>query len=96
MFKVGDKVTWSSQARGCTKTKTGTIVKIVHRHDFVGRDTPYRMADREFQGHIIMFSGYNIPGNSDVAYFIEVITGLKAKPRLYMPYPSKLEAAKGE
>lgn len=27
-FKVGDRVTWSSQAAGSWKTKTGTIVEV--------------------------------------------------------------------
>jgi hypothetical protein len=35
-YKVGDTVTWTSQAGGCTKTKTGTVIAIAH----VG--TPYR------------------------------------------------------
>jgi hypothetical protein len=28
-YKLGDRVTWTSQARGATKTKTGTVVEVV-------------------------------------------------------------------
>lgn len=31
MFKVGDKVTWESQAWGSTKEKTGEVVAVVRR-----------------------------------------------------------------
>jgi hypothetical protein len=29
MLKVGDKVTWTSQANGCTRTKVGEVVEMV-------------------------------------------------------------------
>ena len=28
-FKLGDRVTWTSQAGGCTRTKTGEVVEVV-------------------------------------------------------------------
>jgi hypothetical protein len=38
-----------------------------------------------------MFEGFKLPGkNTNVAYFVEVIVGPRAKPRLYMPFPDKL------
>jgi hypothetical protein len=41
-----------------------------------------------------MFDGLTIPGNADVGYFVEVLGKTsKAIPKLYMPYPGKLEKA---
>lgn len=94
MFKVGDKVTWTSQAQGSTKTKTGSVVRILLSSEFVRGLNAYRVAINEFPGHKRMFDGYLIPGRSNVGYLVEVITGKNAKPRLYMPYPSKLMASK--
>ena len=94
MFQVGDAVTWSSQAMGCTKKKTGKVVRIMKKSELVGWRNPCRIAIDEFTNHKRMFDGYSIPGGADVGYLVEVIAGPNAAPRLYMPYPSKLMAAK--
>ena len=92
MFKVGDVVTWKSQAGGSSTRKTGTVVGIVKQDD-----TPFRLAREKFPGHRMMFDGWRIPGKTDAerAYFVEVRGGKTdmAKPKLYMPNPANLEMA---
>jgi len=94
MFKVGDKVTWSSQAGGSKIQKTGKVVRVMSATEFKRGWNPCRIAMDEFPGHKRMFDGGNIPGGTEFGYLIEVIKGPRAKPRLYMPYPSKVKAAK--
>ena len=91
-FKIGDKVTWESQAQGVYKVKTGTVVMVLNRKEcgYFIHKTAYRIAQDNFPNHKIMFDGSDTPGKNDPGYLIEVISGKKAKPKLYMPYPSKL------
>lgn len=91
MFKVGDKVTWSN---GGYYHKTGTIVRVLNISEFKRGINPCRIAMNEFPSHKRMFDGWKMPGGANTGYLVEVITGKNAKPRLYMPYPSKLKATK--
>jgi len=88
-MKVGDNVTWESQSGGWMTRKTGKIVRIVK-----GNDEPCSIAYKEFPNHRLMFDGFSLPRGYDVAYLIEVITGPRAQPRLYMPYPKHLRPIK--
>lgn len=99
MFKVGDKVKWTSQSSGFTRTKEGVVVAIINRES----GAPYRIADKEYPNHKRMFDGWRIPGimpndktPGKVGYFIEVRDGKtsRAMPKLYMPYPNRLVAVK--
>ena len=94
-FKIGDVVTWKSQSSGSTTRKVGKVVYIVNR-----KDTPFRTAKNKFPGHRRMFDGWRIPGSfgTERGYFVEVRDGKtdRAKPKLYMPYPDKLELAPGD
>lgn len=79
-FAVGQQVTWSSQAQGMTKTKTGTIVEVVapnERPDTTGRPG---------------LNGCGF-GRSHESYIVEVPQGPKAKPRHYWPVASILRFA---
>ena len=84
-LKIGDKVEWFSMGG---KELTGKVVRVIGESV---RTPRRRIADVEFPGHKRQFDGNNNPGNAPIAYFVEVLskTG-KAKPKLYMPYPSKL------
>jgi len=93
-FGVGDKVTWTSQASGRTKTKIGKIVRVLSSSSIKSGRNPCNIADKEFKNHTRMFDGYQIPGGYDTGYLVEVITGPNSKPKLYMPYPSKLTLSK--
>lgn len=85
-MKVGTEVRWHSQGGGSPTIKVGKIVKII----LLG-ENPYKTALREFPNHKLMFEGYRLPGkDTKEAYFVEVIVGPRAKPRLYMPFPEKL------
>jgi hypothetical protein len=88
MFKKGDKVKWKSQSGGSTTEKKGVIVRIVE-----SPQRPYEIAEQEFPNHKRMFDGWMIPSGSLVAYFVEARDGktAKAKPKLYMPLPQKLQ-----
>lgn len=88
-MQVGDKVTWTSQSKGFTKKKKGTIVRVVNIDE-----GPAAIAHDEFPGHKRMFTGYDIPPGYWRAYLIEVIPGPRARPRLYMPYPKHLKLLK--
>lgn len=92
--KIGDMVTWTSQSRGRTTTKTGTIVRVLKKSEFVQGLNPCRIAINEFPRHKRKFSGANIPGRAETGCLVEVIAGPNAAPRLYMPYPSKLTVVK--
>ena len=92
-FKMGDVVTWESQSSGSTTRKVGKVVYIVKKGE-----VPFREASNKFPGHRKMFNGWRIPpGKADATrgYFVEVRDGKtdRAKPKLYMPYPDKLELA---
>lgn len=86
-FKIGDRVTWTSQAGGYFLEKTGEIVQIL-----TNRSDPIELGRRHFPEHRLMYGGYQIPGGGATGYLIEVLPkGYKAKKRLYMPYPPKLK-----
>ncbi|MCK5237186.1 MAG: hypothetical protein KAR06_09390 [Deltaproteobacteria bacterium] len=87
MFRVGGKVSWSSQSGGSTKVKRGKIVWVMRKGAL-----PRRIANKQFPNHKQMFDGITIPIGSDMAYLIEVRDGKtsKAKPKLYMPLPKNL------
>jgi len=99
-MKIGTHVKWESQARGQYTTKEGKIVAIVKKRPAnataLSYDPPFRIARQKFPGHKLMFDGWNIPSptKNHVAYLVEVIISPKAKPRLYMPNPRKLEIIK--
>lgn len=88
-FKKGDKVKWTSQSGGFSRTKKGKVVRILKSSD----KPAYIVANKEFPKHKRMFDGRMLPGNSAIAYLVEVRDGKtdKERPKLYMPYPSKLE-----
>ena len=92
MFKVGDNVAWESQAGGSTTQKTGKVVYVLQSEDFISRSYEHldNFVSEKFPNHKKMFTGFRIPGDAEIGYLIEVITGPKAKPRLYMPYPEKV------
>ena len=85
IFETGQKVAWESQASGHYKNRSGRVVYILSPGD-----NPLQVAKDQFPGHRRMFDGVRIPGRSNVGYLVEVITKPGTKPRLYMPYPSKL------
>lgn len=88
MFKIGDKVTWESQAGGYTTRKTGTVVYIAWSRL---EDGPLVIASKVFPNHKVMFSGLSWRGP-----LVEVITGPKARPRLYMPIERNLRKVSDE
>ncbi len=92
MFEIGDKVGWTSQSGGFTKTKSGEVVRVLSKPD----GAPLWVARKEFAEHRRMFDGLSIPGGARIGYFVEVRDGKtpRAKPKLYMPYPEMLEAIK--
>lgn len=83
-FKIGDRVTWSSQAQGFAREKTGTVVEVVEKGN-----RPSRKFDDLHKG---IGCGY---GRDHDSYVVEVRTGKtdKAKPKHYWPRASALRAA---
>jgi len=89
-FKIGDLVTWASQAQGRNKVKTGKVVYILNGKARNWRDYPYAIVERLFPNHKKMFDGLSVPCNAEIGYLVEVLAEGKGKPKLYMPYPNKL------
>ena len=97
MFKIGDRVRWSSQAAGITKIKEGQVVAVIPM-GIPPKDTNfgkinefYRLWGRtKSPNYKIMFDGW--PRNQE-SYIVEVPGGKtdKATPKLYWPLVSKLE-----
>jgi hypothetical protein len=85
-FKVGDKVTWTSQAGGITKTKTGKVWAVLIDTQALWNA---RQSAVEQNRHTIMFDGYTMLAPK--MYIVEVKTTQKAKPRLYLPRPKNLK-----
>ena len=89
-FKIGDTVHWESQAAGRWTKKSGKVVMVITAEQAKNKPV-YKMVWEKFPNCKRMFDGMNLPGrNTKVAYVVEVVTGPKAAPRLYLPYPSKL------
>lgn len=86
-MKVGQKVKWDSQGGGNATIKVGTIKRVLKQGE-----VPWKVGQKEFPNHQKMFDGWNLPGGKKTkkANLIEVVVGLYARPRLYMPIPSKL------
>lgn len=90
VFKIGDKVTWSSQSGGSTTTKSGEVAGIVpprtycNWHDLRGCniDEKYKTLTRRFDGGL----------RNHESYIVMVKTGKtdKASPVLYWPRVSSL------
>ena len=95
-FKVGDKVSWTSHSKGWITTKTGTIAYVLYRanHGWHKKHEIHEVVKKNFPKHKTMFTGFEIPGKAKTGYLVEVINSPKAKPRLYMPYPTKLKLIK--
>ena len=81
MFRIGDTVTWSSQAQGSTTTKTGKVVANALVADGV---RPGEYADLHFPEHRAMFDGRSWETHG---VLVEVPGGktARARPKLYMP-----------
>lgn len=90
-FKVGDRVTWTSQSGGSIKTKTGVVWAVL-------RDTQalwnYAYKIKETKTHVKIFDGMTML--APVMYIVEVQAGPKAKPRLYLPRPKQLKRVEAE
>lgn len=85
-YNKGDQVAWESQSGGFTKRKEGVVVANASDDD---HGHPVSYAKRAFPGHKIMFDGL---GWHPDGVLVEVRDGKteRAKPKLYMPIPSKL------
>jgi hypothetical protein len=85
-FKIGDQVTWTSQAGGSNTTKVGKVVEVI-------RDTKSlwnaRSKYADVGSHTFMFDGNVMM--YPVVYFVEVKISKRVKPKLYMPRSNKLE-----
>jgi hypothetical protein len=86
LFNKGDAVAWESQSAGSTTRKEGVVVAVAADDP---RNFPTQYAEREFPDHRKMFDGTSWHPNG---VLVEVRGGktARAKPKLYMPIPSKL------
>lgn len=85
-FKVGDKVTWTSQASGFAKEKTGTIVMIVPENTY------FLKIEKELQNLGKKFSSKYGGGFSrdHESYAVFVPTPSGKSNHLYWPVVDKL------
>lgn len=92
MFNVGDSVTWTSQAGGNTKTKTGKVVAVIPGGPSSGEQAGKEIRSRVRAGtHRSAFGGGW--ARAEDSYVIEVPQGPKAKPVLYWPVAKVLKPA---
>lgn len=83
-FKVGEQVTWTSQAQGYQKTKTGTVVAVVPAG---------KLPDRE--KFTALYKGPGVGGYRDhESYVVEVAeVGVRSKKtKAYWPRVSALRS----
>ena len=88
-FSVGDKVRWATHGGKIKVQKQGEVVyvlKVSEGHH------PVRIAKSKFPEHTHKFTGLTIPGGNRVGYLVSVPgDGDKSRPKLYMPFPTKLQ-----
>ena len=84
-FKIGDKVTWSSQAQSYEKEKLGVVIEVVE---------PGQRPNRAEFEDLYRGSGCGF-GRDHVSYVVRVATGKagKGKPKHYWPRASALKPA---
>lgn len=84
-FKLGDTVTWGSQAGGSYREKTGEIVEVIPPK---GR---FNSATRDKYPDLFKGAGVGFP-RAEVSYIVAVPQGKtgKAKPKHYWPRTSAL------
>lgn len=89
-FKVGDIVTWKSQAGGVWTQKTGKVKYVLKPYQ-----NPIRIWNDRFPGHRRMYDGLRPPDLSRESYLVEVSSGNNNNrmPKLYMPRPALLRKA---
>jgi len=88
MFKVGDKVRWSSQARGSHTKKTGTVVAVVQ-----GGVDPKAAHFLKAAGVLNLSRMFDGWPRHEVSYLVTVRTGKteKAALKVYWPRTCLLE-----
>jgi len=81
-FKIGDKVRWTSQTRGCKTVKRGTVVAVCLAAAAMALGLDHK-------DYVYMFDGRR---GKTVRYFVAVKKpNSNAKPKLYCPYMTWLE-----
>lgn len=78
MFKIGDKVMWTSQSCDIYTDKVGEVYRVIPPGEIL------KLTSREFARFRIMFDGGVRPHET---YLISVPTGIngQGKPKLYWP-----------
>ena len=88
-FKVGDRVSWSSQAGGFIKVKYGDVVAVVPARAPPG---PHRAAVVERLGcGIDRCDGGGLMRRHESYLVLVAAGGGKARPKLYWPVVSRLK-----
>lgn len=93
-FKIGDMVTWTSQAGGNAKSKTGKVICVIEGGQKSGEKAASVIRCHVNAGtHRSAFGGgWN---RADTSYLVEVANGTtgRAKPTIYWPVASRLKSA---
>ena len=75
---IGDKVTWTSQAGGHTKTKIGYIVHIVPADTWPSMDDPrFRELDRKNRYYTVPRNHESYVVEANCKYYFPRVSGLK-------------------
>ncbi|WP_271678878.1 hypothetical protein [Thermomonas mangrovi] len=91
-FKAGDLVTWTSQAGGHTRIKTGKVIAVIDGGHKSGETAASEIKKRVRAGtHRSAFGGGW--DRAETSYLVEVANGKsgRAKPTIYWPVASKLK-----
>lgn len=87
-FTIGDNVSWTSQAQGYERNKTGTVVAVIMPH------ASFTNKHHESFPDLFKNSGVGSP-RDEISYIVSVPQGKtgKAKPKHYWPRTSALRAS---
>lgn len=88
VFKVGDKVQWTSSAAGTTATKEGKVVLVVEAGRGSAREVEHFLRNNR-KTHVSKYGGGW--DRYETSYVVEVSGSTKnSKPKLYWPVASLL------
>jgi hypothetical protein len=88
-FKIGDRVSWTSQAAGCYTSKTGYVSEVIPAKTSPRKFFEKFERDQE-RYHMVSGSSYCLARKME-SYIVLVDGGPKGKKMVYWPAPSRLK-----
>jgi hypothetical protein len=92
-FEQGDVVKWTSSAGGNSTTKIGKVLLEIPSGEDPLTYARSNIGEYSLKSFNMATFGYGYAKLNNARYLIAVPTTKEAKPKLYMPYTSKLKKA---